>query len=1212
MIPLIISSRLSWRLKVTTTRSLLWLVLSVSLFAQENERVPWTSSRLAGSPEPPLPFTVERIFPKVDLPAPMYLIEEPGSDRLWVVLQGGERDKPAKIVGFPNHPEATESELVFELPGHLIYSMIFDPGYEENRLIYLFSNGPRANRNRNDQIDRYRVDKKNGFTDKLTIIEWKSGGHDGGDIAFGKDKMLYLTTGDGSNDSDGWNSGQTLDDLLGAVLRIDVRSSGAEHPYEVPPDNPFVEMEGARPEIYAYGLRNPWRMGIDQESGQIWVGNNGQDLWETAHLVRPGENYGWSVFEGSYPFYKNRQLGPTPHIAPTIEHHHAEFRSLTGGVVYRGTRWPELDGAYIYGDYSTGRIWGAKHDGNALVWHRELADTALMIASFRVIENALCVVDHAGGIYRLTNSAKPAQDADAFPRSLSETGLFQSTPEHTMAPGVISYTVNADGWHDGAIAKRWMAIPGKETITFTDGARAGEFPDGTALVQTLERDGVRIETRVQLRQQKEWMGYSYRWADDQKDAVLVPKGGEDVAEIDWRIPSRTECAACHGRAVNYVLGITGQQLDHADQLKRLTEQGLFSNGVPERRAAPLANPYDPNADIHKRIGAYLHTNCAICHVESGGGNAMMDLTLGVSPNRIKLIEARPQHATFGIDDAMLVYPGAPDRSVLVHRLSHRGSGQMPPLVSRRVDTEAVAMIREWIEGLSPSQAPVNEWTLSDFEGDLETSAHRPYHSGKNAFEKTGCAQCHQIAGSGGVVGPDLSNVGSMQSSRELLESVLLPSQSIKEERHRVPGVDPALSLMPVGMVNVLTKEEVLDLVAFLKSGGRPRVAAIVTEYRHNSHADVIVSRLFQTDTLDGKGKESPLRLASLYTDQVPDSDTSRQFSTQYDFPIFDSISDALTLGTGELAVDGVLLIAEHGDYPKSATGNTQFPKRRFWEEIVKVFERSNQVVPVFIDKHLADNWTDAKFIYDSAQQMKIPIMAGSSLPTTWRRPAVDIRRRANLKEMVTLTYGSTDAYGFHALELAQALAERRGRRGETGIEAVQALQGEAVWRAFAEEQFDLALFQAAWERLENPRGSHDLDALRKAVDKPLLFTLEYADGWKSHFLELNGAVGEWAAAWRYADDDSVESSLFWTQEGRPGMHFTWLLNGVEKMILTGEPSWNIERTLMTSGALDALLTSMHRGSERLVTPFLKDVQYRSRWRWNEPPPPPPMRPWSSQ
>src|SRR2546428_13825194 len=152
------------------------------------------------------------------------------------------------------------------------------------------------------------------------------------------------------------------------------------------------------------------------------------------------------------------------------------------------------------------------------------------------------------------------------------------------------------------------------------------------------------------------------------------------------------------------------------------------------------------------------------------------------------------------------------------------------------------------------------------------------------------------------------------------------------------------------------------------------VAAIVTVYHHNSHADVIVSRLLQTDTLDGKGKDSPLKLVSLYTDQKPEKDMSRMLAASHGFRLSETIEDALTLGTGRLAVDGVLLIAEHGDYPKSPIGNTQYPKRRFWEEILKVFRARDRVVPVFIDKHLADNWTDAKYIYDTAKDLKIPLM----------------------------------------------------------------------------------------------------------------------------------------------------------------------------------------------------------------------------------------------
>lgn len=388
------------------------------------------------------------------------------------------------------------------------------------------------------------------------------------------------------------------------------------------------------------------------------------------------------------------------------------------------------------------------------------------------------------------------------------------------------------------------------------------------------------------------------------------------------------------------------------------------------------------------------------------------------------------------------------------------------------------------------------------------------------------------------------------------------------------------------------------------------VAAIVTVYRHNSHADVIVSRLLRTDTLDDKGRHSPLKLVSLYTDQHPTNDLSRSLAAKYGFRTSATIEDALTLGTGRLAVDGVLLIAEHGDYPKSLTGNTQYPKRRFWEEVLKVFRTDERVVPVFIDKHLADNWTDAKFIYDTAQELKVPLMAGSSLPTTWRRPPADVARGARLREIVAITYHTTDAYGFHALEFVQALAEQR-RGAETGIKEVQTISGDAVWRAFDEKTFDVELFNAAWKCLSQPRGDAAQPALRQKVRQPRLFRVEYADGLRAHLLELNGAVGEWSGAWRYGDDSRIESSLFWTQEGRPAMHFTWLLHGIEQMILTGKPAWNVERTLLTSGTLDALLLSLQEKDRRVETPYLM-LRYESIWRWKEPPPPPPMRPWSDE
>src|SRR5205823_3019051 len=167
--------------------------------------------------------------------------------------------------------------------------------------------------------------------------------------------------------------------------------------YSIPKDNPFYGQQGVRWETWAYGLRNPWRIAVDAKTGHVWVGQNGQDLWEQAYWVRKGDNYGWSVYEGSHPFYPNRKLGPTPHVKPTVEHHHSEARSLTGGVVYHGDKFAELRGAYVYGDYSTGKIWGVRHDGTRVVWHKELADSRLQITGFALDPRGeLLICDHRG------------------------------------------------------------------------------------------------------------------------------------------------------------------------------------------------------------------------------------------------------------------------------------------------------------------------------------------------------------------------------------------------------------------------------------------------------------------------------------------------------------------------------------------------------------------------------------------------------------------------------------------------------------------------------------------------------------------------------------------------------------------------------------------------------------------------------------------------
>lgn len=376
----------------------------------------------------------------------------------------------------------------------------------------------------------------------------------------------------------------------------------------------------------------------------------------------------------------------------------------------------------------------------------------------------------------------------------------------------------------------------------------------------------------------------------------------------------------------------------------------------------------------------------------------------------------------------------------------------------------------------------------------------------------------------------------------------------------------------------------------------PRVAGITTVYRENSHADVIIGRLIQTETLDDKGRQPNMQLASLYADQVPSHDWSRPLSQRYGFPVFDSPQGALTVGGDRLAVDGVLLVAEHGDYPESESGQIQYPKRRLFAEILREFDRSGRVVPVFIDKHLSDNWTDIEWIYKQAAQRHIPMMAGSSLPVLWRYPPVDVPRGAKLKEIVAVSYHRLDTYGFHALEMVQCLAERR-EGGETGVRSVRTLTGSSVWEAGL---YDKQLLQEALARLSRPLPQGK--TLEELVPEPVLFIIEYRDGLKASVLTLNPAIIEWAVAWRYADTGKTESTLFYTQERRPFTHFTYLVRGIEKMMQTGRPAWPVERTLLTSGTLDALLQSKLQGGKRIETPHL-EIRYQTDWNWQQPPDP---------
>jgi uncharacterized repeat protein (TIGR03806 family) len=679
---------------------------------------PCTTSAVVGSPDPPLPYRPRRVYPNLSPAFPIMARPVPGTNQLLVITEAGPYEA-TKLVRVPDDPAASDKQAVelFAFPG-VAYDLTFHPRFAENGYVYVGWNGnDDAKKTRFTRVTRYTLSPRPPYTfepkSAATVIEWESNGHNGGAICFGPDGLLYVTSGDGTADSDANNVGQSTDTLLAKVLRIDVDRPAGGKLYSVPADNPFVGDHRFRPETWAYGLRNPWRISCDPATGQLWVGNNGQDQWEQAYLVRKGANYGWSVVEGSHPFHP-RTPGPTSFSRPTVEHSHAEARSLTGGVVYRGTKLTELVGAYVYGDYSTGRIWAAKHDGERLIWQKELARTGYKITAIVADRHGeLLVLDHQpqgkAGLYTL-EPAPNDTPLSPFPRTLSASGLFASVRDHKMAAGVIPYSVNAPFWSDGLSKVRFLALPPGGKIDYTP-TRGWELPERTVVVKSFAHRGRWVETRFLTKQGGEWAGYSYRWNAAGTDAVLADAGGADVilpGGQKWRIPSRAECMVCHTRAANYVLGLCELQMnrDHAypggpaNQLAAFDHNGLFVGQLPpaaERKA--LVDPADRSKPVEARARSWLHVNCSACHVEAGGGNARMELEFTTAADRMRVIDEKPIHQGFDLADPRLVAPGDPERSVLVKRAATRGPGQMPPLASHRPDPVGVQLLREWIAGL---------------------------------------------------------------------------------------------------------------------------------------------------------------------------------------------------------------------------------------------------------------------------------------------------------------------------------------------------------------------------------------------------------------------------------------------------------------------------------------------------------------------------------
>ncbi len=717
--------------------SLLWLgfVLLTSPITVWGAREPWTASTVRGSPEPPAPFRLERVFTNLNFAGPVDFQAVPGEPRFLLLQQDG------KLFSFDADPAARETHVALDIRAHhkrLDNALGFTvhPKFQENRFIFINYNEPGGTTN-GAYVSRFTVERKErptvDWSTRTTLLTFLSGGHNGCQLIFGPDNYLYISIGDASppDPPDIFRTGQGVDDFLSCVLRLDVDRPQNGRAYGIPSDNPFVDLAGARPEIFAFGFRNPWRMSFAPD-GALWVGDVGWELWELLHRVTPGYNGGWAFVEGPNTSVRNDvTAGPTPVRKPLVAIPHSDAASITGGRFYRGARLPELKGAYVFGDYETGKFWSVRSEGEHVTSFVELCDTTTRPVAFA--EDAageLLILDHNGGLYQLERNEAPDQSAK-FPRRLSESGLFRDTAGQQPTAGVFEYQINTPMWADHATARRWVALPGTESAQWSE---KWSYPTNTVFAKTLSirmdsrkaTSERRIETQLLHFDGQTWRAYSYRWNDSQTDAELVgaegltqpmtiqdPEAAGGRRVQNWRFHSRTECLRCHNPWAGNALAFGLEQLNRSftleggarpgsSQLAYLETEGYIRVTARPNPLPRLANLSDSTISESSRARSWLHVNCAHCHRANAGGSVATYLNHEVDAIGTRTVDVRPIRGGFGLDEARVVAHGEPSRSSLFYRINTEGQGHMPHIGSRMVDEAGVRLVASWIRQLKAS------------------------------------------------------------------------------------------------------------------------------------------------------------------------------------------------------------------------------------------------------------------------------------------------------------------------------------------------------------------------------------------------------------------------------------------------------------------------------------------------------------------------------
>lgn len=685
---------------------------------------PSNSTCLAGdAPTTVTGIDTQLAFP--NLPAlvePVALVQAPGNTSNWYVVE-----KDGRVRHFANTADVSSYTTVIDIDARVdssanesgLLGIAFHPDFATNGEVYLSytadgGSGPFVSR-----ISRF-ASSDGGLTfdpaseEILLTLEQPYDNHNGGNILFGPDGYLYIGFGDGGSGGDPGDRAQNTRNLFGSVLRIDVDNGS---PYSSPTDNPFGpnplcnDGEGTAncPEIYAWGFRNPWRWNFDAATGDLWVGDVGQDAWEEVDIVELGGNYGWRCREGAHD-YNTSGVCPGGLIDPIIEYSHSEGFSITGGYVYRGSDIPELIGRYVFGDLN-GRIFADTLTVGGTAKYELLLDTSSTIVSFAEDENGeLLFLDYADDVIRRIVPAG-GTSGGSVANLLSETGCVDPADPTRPAPGLIPYDPIVEFWSDGATKERWYALPDGATVDITaDGDWL--FPTGSVLVKNFRLAGELIETRLFVRHTSgEWAGYTYEWNSAGTDATRVVGGkGRDIGGQTWVYPSESDCLRCHTKAAGNTLGLENAQLNSAftypstgitaNQLLTADAIGVLSvplSDAPENLPHLLGDSVNTEASAR----AYLHANCANCHRPGVPQvSSSMDLRFATAFADTQTCNVLPQSGDLGIPDARIIVPGDATRSLLAVRPNRRDAHGMPPLASTIVDGTGVALLNGWIETLA--------------------------------------------------------------------------------------------------------------------------------------------------------------------------------------------------------------------------------------------------------------------------------------------------------------------------------------------------------------------------------------------------------------------------------------------------------------------------------------------------------------------------------